>query len=122
MSKKNVLSTLLASVVLGCSANVFALQCTLIGGNCGGSAYYAEVIITNNTGVAVESWELSLEFNQLPSINTAWLADVEVVGNKAYATNLPFNGRLNPGESTTFGIQGVDLGSFELPICTSVSW
>ena len=79
-----------------------------------GSGHIGEITVTNNTAAAVSNWSLNWQFanNRITSIWNAALS-----GSNPYtATNVGWNGSLQPGQSATFGFQvEKNGGSAELP-------
>jgi hypothetical protein len=65
--------------------------------------FVASVDITNN-GPAINGWTLQWTFTTPTSGIAAWQAVItEQSGNRATATNVPFNGTLGTGFTTSFG-------------------
>ncbi len=79
-----------------------------------GSGHIGEITVTNNSAAAVSNWSLNWQFanNRITSIWNAALS-----GSNPYtATNVGWNGSLQPGQSATFGFQvEKNGGSAELP-------
>ncbi|HSC66310.1 MAG TPA: family 43 glycosylhydrolase, partial [Cellvibrio sp.] len=82
-----------------------------------GSGLTGEITVTNNSSSAVSGWNLGWQFNN-NRLSSSWNATI--TGNNPYtASNLNWNGNLQPGQSATFGVQ-VDKngGAAEVPRLT----
>lgn len=80
-----------------------------------GSGLVGEITVTNGTTAAVNGWNLSWQFTN-NRINSAW--NTVLTGSNPYtASNVGWNGNLQPGQSATFGFQ-VDKngGAAETPV------
>jgi len=71
-----------------------------------GSGFVAHVSITNQSGTTAEKWTVEFDFPY--KINAVWNAHMKAhVGNRYTITNCSWNGTLSPGQSVSFGFQGV---------------
>ena len=76
-----------------------------------------EIVVTNSGNAAVSGWTIGWQYNT-NRLSSSWNANVS--GSNPYtASNLGWNGTLQPGQSVSFGIQ-VDKrgGSAEVPTLT----
>lgn len=81
--------------------------------------YQLDVKVTN-TGAAVNSWTVYLNYNQPAQIGSIWNATMSGNGtSRVTATNVGYNGTLSTGASTTFGLTGNSNSGFTLPTCTT---
>ncbi len=112
-AKKYRLSALLGAGLiasaLGTSANA---ACSYTVNNTWGNGFTAAIRITNDTATAVNNWQVNWAYSK-NAITNSWNASL--TGNYT-ATNLAWNGRIQPGQSIEFGFQGVtDGGAIETP-------
>lgn len=83
-----------------------------------GSGAQAAVRITNNGSSAINGWSVSWEYTGGSSLSGSWNANVS--GSNPYtASNLSWNGNVQPGQTIEFGVQ-VNNGSSgaEVPAVT----
>jgi hypothetical protein len=100
----------LASIFAGTSASA---ACVYSVSNSWGSGFTASIRVTNNTAATVNGWQVNWSYAK-NSVASAWNAQLS--GNYS-ATNLAWNGRLNPGQSAEFGMQGAtNGGAVEVPV------
>jgi rhamnogalacturonan endolyase len=71
----------------------------------------ANVTITNTGSSAINGWTLAWPFPNGQTITQIWNASYTQSGSQVSAINLPYNGFLAPGGSTTFGFNGAWNGS-----------
>lgn len=69
--------------------------------------FTANVTITNNGTLAINSWTLTFAFPGDQKITNAWNASVTQTGANVTATNLSYNTTIPPGGSQSFGFQGM---------------
>ncbi len=93
---------LLAST-LGASANA---ACSYTVTNNWGNGFTAAIRITNDTATAVNGWQVNWSYSK-NSVTNSWNA---LVSGNYSATNINWNGRIQPGQSVEFGLQGVTNG------------
>ncbi|KZN34380.1 hypothetical protein N480_22515 [Pseudoalteromonas luteoviolacea S2607] len=92
----------LCFMALGHSIHSLAAQCEFKVKNEWQSGYTAEVTVHNTSNVAIDGWEVGLEFTQGESINNAWRA--QLTGNSPYQfESLNWNRTINPSSSQSFG-------------------
>ncbi len=105
------LTILLGSIAATCSG-VSNASCTYTVTNSWGSGYTAAVRVTNDTSARVNGWQVNWSYAK-NTVTNAWNAQLS--GNYT-ATNLSWNGGLNPGQSAEFGFQAVtNDGAVETP-------
>jgi hypothetical protein len=69
------------------------------------------VTVTNTATTAGTKWTVGWTFDSGQRIANAWNATVTASGATATAVNAPYNGKLAPGASTTFGMQLAGTGT-----------
>lgn len=73
--------------------------------NSWGNGFQGAVRITNNGNSAINGWDVSWSYNDGSSLGGTWNANFS--GNNPYnASNLSWNGTINPGQSVEFGFTG----------------
>ncbi|MEV0902421.1 cellulose binding domain-containing protein [Actinoplanes sp. NPDC049802] len=77
--------------------------------------FVASVTVTAGTA-AVNGWRVALGLPGGASISSLWNA---VATGTNIVTNASYNGRLSPGQSTTFGFQGTGTGGGATVTCTA---
>jgi hypothetical protein len=96
------------------------VSCSIVGQHTwGGNTYQVDVRVVNNGGTTTNGWSVRLNFNQPANIFNFW-DSVVTNGNTAtpIASNVSYNGNIEPGGSRQFGVQGNYSGSFQIPTCT----
>src|SRR5690554_9735 len=69
------------------------------------NGFTASIKVTNDTGSAVNSWNVSWQYSGDNTVTNSWNANVS--GSGPYtAANVGWNGSLQPGQSAEFGFQG----------------
>ncbi|GIF09584.1 cellulose binding domain-containing protein [Actinoplanes siamensis] len=68
-----------------------------------GSGYQAHYTITNNTGAAVNGWQLVFGLPSTAKLGSAWDATVTTSGNVETAKNVAWNPTIPAGGSVSFG-------------------
>jgi hypothetical protein len=71
-----------------------------------GSGFVGNVTISNNSGSAIEGWNLTWTFPNDQQIMFAWNADVTQSGNSVTAEGVNRNSTIPDGGSVRFGFQG----------------
>ncbi len=98
-----------ASALAATSASA---ACVYTVSNSWGAGFTASIRVTNDTGVAVTGWQVNWKYAK-NSVSSAWNAQLS---GSYSATNLAWNGHLNPGQSAEFGVQGLtNGGAVEIP-------
>jgi len=106
----------IATATLG---NVANASCSYTVTNSWGSGFTAAIRVTNDTATAVNGWQVNWAYTNNRASN-AWNALLS--GNSTAnntATNIGWNGRLQPGQAAEFGLQGTtNGGAVETPTLT----
>lgn len=79
--------------------------------------YIANFTLTNNGDSTLQSWSVKISLNNNDTIVNHWNADISSDENPIIATNVSYNGKLEPGESATFGFQAAFTDNFKIPGC-----
>ncbi|PUA28426.1 MAG: hypothetical protein B0W54_18430 [Cellvibrio sp. 79] len=112
LKKCSSLTILLSAIAASLSVTAHA-SCTYIVTNNWGTGYTAAVRVTNDTSARVNGWQVNWSYAK-NTVTNAWNAQLS--GNYT-ATNLGWNGGLNPGQSAEFGFQAVTSGGVvETPV------
>ncbi|WP_039917863.1 cellulose binding domain-containing protein, partial [Cellvibrio mixtus] len=114
--KAGGLATLL-SLSLAIASQSASAACTYKISNEWNTGLTGEIIVTNSGSSALSGWTIGWQYNT-NRISSSWNATVS--GSNPYtASNLSWNGTLQPGQSATFGFQ-VDKrgGTGEVPTIT----
>jgi hypothetical protein len=82
------------------------------------TGYVGAISVTNNTAATTTSWRIELDLPAGTTMTSSWSAVVERSGDHYVFTNMPWNGTLTPGASTSFGFVTEGLGS---PVICSVN-
>lgn len=114
---KRSASILGVSIALASASQFASADCEYLVTNQWGSGFTGAIRITNSTSAPINGWSVSWEYNSGNSMTNAWNANVS--GSGPYtATNLGWNGTLQPGDSVQFGFQGTASGTVETPVIT----
>lgn len=110
---------LAAIIGLGVASSLMATAasaaCVYTVSNSWGSGFTAAIRVTNNTAATVNGWQVNWTYAN-NKVSSAWNA---VVSGNYSATNLGWNGTLQPGQSAEFGVQGTTNGvAIESPTLT----
>ncbi|MEH1166146.1 glycoside hydrolase family 9 protein [Micromonospora sp. CPCC 205539] len=76
----------------------------------GGSGFTAQVTVQNTGATPVNGWSVRLAFTGDQRVREAWLAKVTQSGATMTARNEPYNARINPGGTATFGFNATTNG------------
>jgi len=68
--------------------------------------FVANLTVTNTGTTSISGWSVGFTFAGDQTITSAWNTAFSQSGRKVTATNLAYNRVLNPGASTSFGLQG----------------
>ncbi|MDO8341664.1 MAG: cellulose binding domain-containing protein [Cellvibrio sp.] len=114
--KKNQLTLLiglgLLTATLGNTANA---SCNYTITNSWGSGFTAAIRITNDTATTINGWQVNWTYAN-NRVSNAWNA---ILSGSYSATNISWNGRIQPGQSVEFGLQGTTNGGpIESPTLT----
>ena len=75
-----------------------------------GNGFSGSIRITNNKSTAINGWSISWQFSDGTKITNSWNANVS--GSNPYsASNLSWNGTIQPGQSVEFGYNATKGGS-----------
>ena len=75
--------------------------------------------ITNEGTASISTWSVALSFAANTSFVNGWGGEFVQSGQDITVTNMPYNGQLAPGQSTSIGLQGDKLSGFQAPTCTT---
>ncbi len=105
------------SILFAAFAQNVSASCTYEVSNQWNSGFVASITITNDTGEAVNNWEVSWQYSGDNRIISSW--NVEISGNNPYTgKNTDWNGNIQSGQSISFGFQGTSSGTAETPVVT----
>lgn len=107
-----------SSVSSSSSSAVGGGKCQYIVSNEWNTGFTATIRVTNNGTTAINGWNLSWSYSDGSAVTSSWNATV--TGSNPYsATNLGWNGAIQPGQSAEFGVQGTKGGSSaQVPVVT----
>nr|CAA43597.1 cellodextrinase C (CELC) [Cellvibrio japonicus] len=113
-SFKRAGSILGVSIALAAFSNVAAAGCEYVVTNSWGSGFTAAIRITNSTSSVINGWNVSWQYNS-NRVTNLWNPNLS--GSNPYsASNLSWNGTIQPGQTVEFGFQGVtNSGTVESP-------
>ncbi|RYY76913.1 MAG: PKD domain-containing protein [Gammaproteobacteria bacterium] len=95
----------ISGIMLLQSASSYAAHCEYVIQSEWGSGFTAAVRITNDTKTAVNGWSVNWSYADGSKRTGGWNAIFS--GSNPYsATNVGWNGQINPGQTAEFGIQG----------------
>jgi cellulase/cellobiase CelA1 len=80
-----------------------------------GVGFVVTVTVTNNSTAAISNWKVGWTFAGNQKVTNAWNVTWTQSGATFSGSNMPYNGSLAPGASTTFGFQGTYSGSNAVP-------
>jgi cellulase/cellobiase CelA1 len=96
------------------------LACEINPTTVGENGYQLEVYLTNTGAGTIHGWTVIMDFTEPHLITGSWNADIaETSPDTISGSNVAWNGKLLPGQTTSFGLQGNHDGSFVLPACTA---
>ncbi|MGX7827221.1 cellulose-binding domain-containing protein [Actinokineospora sp. 24-640] len=78
--------------------------------------FTAEVALTNATGAALSSWQLTWTYAGDQRVTSSWNTTLRQSGPAVTAANAPYNGSVGPGGTVRFGIQGTFTGANPVPV------
>lgn len=80
--------------------------------------YQLDVRVTNKGPDPISGWAVKLNYPEPAQVSGGWNVELWASGSAVAAGNCcNWNGKLAPGQSASFGIQGRHDGSFEIPAC-----
>ncbi|HSC66491.1 MAG TPA: cellulose binding domain-containing protein, partial [Cellvibrio sp.] len=116
MKQFNFKIAALCGVGLLCAHQSALAACSYKVTNNWGAGLVAEVTVTNSGTSAVSSWNVGWQFAN-NRVTSSWNANVS--GSNPYsASNVAWNGNLQPGQSAVFGVQVETNGAAETPQLT----
>lgn len=105
---KRAVSFLGVSIALASFSNVAAAGCEYVVTNSWSSGFTAAIRISNTSSSAINGWNVTWQYNT-NRVTNLWNANL--TGSNPYsATNLGWNGNIQPGQTVEFGFQGVTNG------------
>ena len=94
-----------AGLLLLESASTYAARCEYVIQSDWNSGFVAAIRITNDTSTAINGWSVSWSYTDGSKQTGGWNANFS--GSNPYsASNVGWNGSINPGQTAEFGIQG----------------
>jgi len=113
--KSGVIGLLLAASVLSSTAHA---ACSYVISNEWNTGFTGAIRISNTGTSAISAWNVSWQYAGGDRLTSSWSATV--TGSNPYtATNLAWNGSIQPGQTVEFGIQGNKGGATaEIPTVT----
>lgn len=89
-------------------------KCSYVITNNWGNGFTGAIRISNTGTTPISNWNVTWTYSGNTRLTSSWNATV--TGNNPYsASNLSWNGAIQPGQSVEFGIQGSYSGSVETP-------
>jgi len=77
----------------------------------------ASVTVTAGA-VGISTWTVRMTFANGQTVSSFWNANLTTSGSTVTATNASYNGRMSPGQSTSFGFNGTWSGTNNPPTLT----
>ena len=78
-----------------------------------------DITITNNGTTSLSAWSIALNFANNTNFVSGWNGQYSQSGQNVTVSNMPYNGQLAPGQSTSIGLQGEKSGEFQAPSCSA---
>ncbi|GAA4251823.1 hypothetical protein GCM10022255_045930 [Dactylosporangium darangshiense] len=100
-----------ASIPAGSCAASYAKTSEWNGG------FGATVTVTAGA-VGISTWTVKMTFANGQTVSSFWNANLTTSGSTVTATNASYNGRMSPGQSTSFGFNGTWSGTNNPPALT----
>ena len=98
-------SSVASSIASSSSSSVAVSKCQYILSNEWSTGFTATIRVTNNGTAAINGWTLGWSYSDGSKVTSSWNATLS--GTNPYsATNLSWNGSIQPGQSAEFGVQG----------------
>lgn len=89
-----------------------AANCSYVIANQWNSGFVGEISINNNGTSPINGWEVAWSYSDGSAVTSGWNSTLSGSGSGPYtASNLGWNGIIQPGESVSFGFQGTHSGS-----------
>lgn len=99
--------------------SVGEVTCSVASENVWNSGYQLDIVVSNDSAVAITAWEALLEFDRAPNLTGSWNANLAEVGTSLSATGVGWNSRIAAGSTVSFGFQGSYSGNFVAPSCVA---
>lgn len=111
-------SSVASSLASSAASSTAAGNCTYVVTNQWGNGFTGAIRIKNNRTTAIEGWTVNWSYSDGSLITSSWSATV--TGSNPYsATNIAWNGSIQPGQTTEFGFQGTKTAaSASVPVVT----
>ncbi|MEM6794691.1 MAG: cellulose binding domain-containing protein [Acidobacteriota bacterium] len=103
----DVVSAFLVVTPAGSSSS----SCEFVVSNEWDSGFTATIRINNDGTSAIDGWQVSWEFTDGSAVDNLWNANLVTTGSSYSASNLDWNGVIQPGQSAEFGFVGSKGGS-----------
>jgi hypothetical protein len=84
-----------------------------------GSGFVTTITVKNNGSTPISSWRVTLTWSGNQQVTNGWNATVSQSGKVVTAANMPYNGTIAPGGSTTFGFQATYSGTNTAPVVSA---
>lgn len=102
------------------SNNSKALECAVNPTTISNNGYQLEIYLANTGSNVIKDWQVTLNFSEPAQVTGSWNASMsEVSTTTITASSVSWNRELLPGQSTSFGIQGIHDGIFGPPTCSA---
>ncbi len=128
MIKSKITKGILLLVILSASVTTAAADCTYTLDNEWGTGFVASITITNKQSSIIDNWQVGWRYSDGSSVVSSWNAKLS--GSNPYqAKGVNWNSKIQPGNSVSFGLQGVKGitgGAAEIPeisgnVCSSTN-
>lgn len=87
------------------SSSIAGSKCQYVLNNEWNTGFTATIRVTNNGTSAINGWTIGWSYSDGSAVTSSWNATV--TGSNPYsATNISWNGTIQPGQSAEFGLQG----------------
>ncbi len=131
-SKSSAISSIASSVKSSSSSSKSSLSssvasstatgnCTYVVSNQWSTGFTGAIRIKNNRTTAIENWTVNWSYSDGSLITSSWNATL--TGSNPYAaTNIAWNGSIQPGQTVEFGFQGTKtVASASVPVVTGAA-
>ena len=81
------------------------------------SGFVANITVTNNTNHTINGWQVNVLLGNGEQFSSGWSANFDVSTTPITASSLEWNKVLQPGASTSFGVQGSHNGNHTPVTC-----
>ncbi len=116
--KSSSSSSVASSVASSAASSTAAGNCTYVVTNQWNNGFTGAIRIKNNRTTAIEGWTVNWAYSDGSLINSSWNATLS--GTNPYsATNISWNGSIQPGQVVEFGFQGTKTAAAaSVPVVT----